>query len=140
MRNLLYVRAALEDLPEELAGLADRVSVVLPWGSLLGAVARPCVSLLVGIRALCQTSAKLTVVFALDPDRYRSEAERLGLVPPVGGDLRSHLAPGYREAGFRIRWVRVLPQAELERWSSTWARRLARGRSRSLWELEATAD
>jgi hypothetical protein len=41
VRNVLYVRAAMEDLPAELAGAADRVTVVLPWGSLLAAVARP---------------------------------------------------------------------------------------------------
>src|SRR5690349_12984816 len=33
--NLLLVRAAIEALPAELHGVADEVSVQLPWGSLL---------------------------------------------------------------------------------------------------------
>ena len=32
--NLLFVRAAVEALPPELTGIADDVTVVLPWGSL----------------------------------------------------------------------------------------------------------
>lgn len=136
--NLLYVRAAAEDLPTELAGLADRVSVVLPWGSLLAAVARPSVSVLSGVRALCQPDAKLTVVLALDADRDRSQVQRLGLATPLGDDLESRLTHGYREAGFRILSLRT--SEELRRWPSTWASRLAWGRSQSVWELEARAD
>jgi tRNA G46 methylase TrmB len=37
--NLVYVRAAAESLPSELTVVADRVKVILPWGSLLAAVA-----------------------------------------------------------------------------------------------------
>ncbi len=140
MPNLLYVRAAIEDLPTELAGLADHVSVVLPWGSLLAAVARPSVKLLGSIRALCQPNAKLTVVFALDPDRDRSEVERLDLAPLLGGDLESHLKQAYREAGFLVMSLRALRPEELRLWPSTWARRLAWGRSRFFWQFEAKAD
>jgi hypothetical protein len=43
LSNLINVRAAVEDLPPALAGVADQVSVVLPWGSLLAAVALPSV-------------------------------------------------------------------------------------------------
>jgi 16S rRNA (adenine(1408)-N(1))-methyltransferase len=33
--NLAFVAAAANDLPGDLAGIADEVTVVLPWGSLL---------------------------------------------------------------------------------------------------------
>ncbi len=36
--NLAYARAGAESLPESLHGTADRVSVILPWGSLMLAV------------------------------------------------------------------------------------------------------
>ena len=135
MPNLLYVRAAIENLPPELVGLADQVSVVLPWGSLLAAVARPCVTLLGGIRALCQPDAQLTVVFSIDPDRDRTEVERLGLARMGSDDFGGQLVSSYSAAGFRITSFRSLAAEELSRWPSTWAKRLARGPSRSIWKL-----
>ena len=140
MPNLLYVRAAVENLPAELAGLADRVSIVLPWGSLLAAIARPSVSLLGGIRALCQPDALLTVVFAIDPERDRAEIERLGLADLFGCDVRGRLASGYGAAGLRITSCRSLRPDELEEWPSTWAKRLARSPSRCAWKIELCAD
>jgi 16S rRNA (adenine(1408)-N(1))-methyltransferase len=137
MPNLVYVRAAVEDLPAELAGLADRISIVLPWGSLLAAVARPSMSLLEGIRALCQPNATLTVVLAIDHDRDGSELERLGLAAIVRGDLEGHLKVTYCEAGFLVRAVRTLRAEELRQWPSTWARPLAWGRARSFVHIEA---
>ena len=71
--NVLYVRAAVVVLPPELMGAADRVTVVLPWGSLLAAVARPCVPVMQGIRGLCQPGAGLTVVVGIDPTRDGGE-------------------------------------------------------------------
>ena len=139
LANVLYVRAAVEDLPPPLAGLADSVTIVLPWGSLLATVALPGVSLLRGIRALCQPGATLTVVLGIDPDRDRSEAQRLGLASLVHHDPVSHLSAGYRAAGFALTSVRQLRPEELALWPSTWARRLARRHSRFLCQLEAKA-
>ena len=51
LTNLVYVRASIEDLPAELAGVADQVTAILPWGSLLAAFARPAAPLLRNVRA-----------------------------------------------------------------------------------------
>jgi 16S rRNA (adenine(1408)-N(1))-methyltransferase len=143
LANVLYARAAVEDLPAELSGVADRVTVVLPWGSLLGAVARPSASLLHGVRALCQPGATLTVVLGPDPVRDRSELLRLGLRPflaPLDArQVASQLTAGYRAAGFALARVRALGADQLVRWPSTWAKRIAHGRPRSLFEVEARA-
>ncbi len=39
LRNVMFVQAAVEDLPSELDGVADELHIHFPWGSLLGAVA-----------------------------------------------------------------------------------------------------
>jgi 16S rRNA (adenine(1408)-N(1))-methyltransferase len=135
--NLLYVRAAVEDPPPGLAGCADRVTVVLPWGSLLAAVARPEVEVLRRVRALCQPRAQLTVLLGLDAARDQGELRRLGL-PPLGEAVRAvAFAGGYAEAGFTVSRVRALDAAERARYPSTWAARLAYGGSRSFLEVSA---
>lgn len=139
MRNLVFVRAAAEDLPPELAGVADRVSVVLPWGSLLAAVARPIPAALQGIRRLCRQGARLTVVLAIDPSRDGGEAARLGLPALDDEHFDGPLAAAYAAAGFAIESVRSLTAADLAGWPSTWARRLAHAHPRSVFQLRAGA-
>jgi len=115
------------------------VTVVLPWGSLLAAVARPSVRLLRGIRALCQPDATLTVVLGIDPTRDGTEIRRLGLPPLAGHESGGRLSAGYDAAGFAITSVRALLPEDLALWPSTWARRLARGRAGFFRRLEARA-
>jgi 16S rRNA (adenine(1408)-N(1))-methyltransferase len=139
LSNLLYVRAAVEDLPPDLAGAADHVSVVLPWGSLLAAVALPSLGVLRNIRALCRPNAVLTVALGIDPVRDEAELRRLGLASLPEGSLASRLAEGYAEAGFRLESVRPLQPHERVRWPSTWARRLSHAPGRNLLQVDATA-
>ena len=129
----------MESLPVELAGVADQVTVVLPWGSLLAAVALPRPEVLRGIRALCQPGARLTVVLGSDPARDRAELQRLGIPSLQPSELASRLALGYGEAGFTLKAVRALEPNGLARWPSTWTARLARGDGRAFVELEAVA-
>jgi 16S rRNA (adenine(1408)-N(1))-methyltransferase len=140
LENVLFVRAAVEALPPELAGVADRLTIILPWGSLLAAVARPVVSALRGIRGLCQPGAALEVVLALDAARDASEAARLDLPALDAAHLRGALTSGYAEAGFAVTSVRALGLEDLARWPSTWARRLAHGRPRPVVKIEARAS
>ena len=115
------------------------MSVVLPWGSLLAAVARPSPAALRGIRALCQPGASLTIVLGFDPVRDRAELSRLGLASLPEAPLASRIAEGYAAAGFALESVRPLVHDELARWPSTWARRLAHAQGRRLFQVVATA-
>jgi 16S rRNA (adenine(1408)-N(1))-methyltransferase len=135
--NTLFVRAAVEALPAELASVADQVTVILPWGSLLAAVAVPSVPLLQGIRRLCQPEARLTVVMGVDPARDQAEAARLGLPALDAAHFAGPLRAGYAEAGLVVTGVRPLAAAQLAGWPSTWARTLAHGHARTVFQLEA---
>jgi hypothetical protein len=139
LANLVYVRAAVESLPAELAGAADRVTIILPWGSLLAAVARPSVDALRGIRALCQPRATLTILLGVDADRDRAEATRLGLPVLAEPHLRGLLATAYAAAGLAVTSIRSAGADELAGWPSTWARRLAFGLTRPVFRIDARA-
>ena len=47
--NVLYVVSNVEDLPAELNGVADRVTVHLPWGSLLVGIVQSDPTVLSGL-------------------------------------------------------------------------------------------
>jgi hypothetical protein len=115
------------------------VTVVLPWGSLLAAVAQPCVPVLRAIRGLCRPGAHLSVILAIDASRDRVELHRVGLTAFDAAHLHGALAAAYAAAGFdRIR-ARGITREELGRWRTTWAGRLAHGRERQAIAIEACA-
>jgi hypothetical protein len=116
--NTMFVRASAEALPDELAGLAGSVTVLLPWGSLLRAVLEPEVAVLTGVRRLCRPGATLRVV--------------------MGEPATNAIVPAYAAAGFAA-GVRGLPAHEVRELQSTWAARLAFGRPRTFTEILATA-
>ena len=137
--NLLYVRAGVAGLPAELRGVADRITVILPWGSLLAAAAGAARPSLREIRSLAQPGASLTVVLGLSAQRDGALAQRLGLPILDERYLRGPLADAYAEAGFGVCGVGRLTRDELARWPSTWARRLAHGHERAVFRIDAVA-
>ena len=137
--NVLFIQAAVEELPCELEEVADEVHVHFPWGSLLRAVAVGEESALGNIRRICAPEALLEVVVALDPDRDRSEISRLGLEPLTSEYLHTVLTPRYRAAGFELSQAAVLPHSDWPRVNTSWAARLQSRPGRSITHLIARA-
>jgi len=131
--NAWFVHAPAEALPCELAGTAEQVTVLLPWGGLLRAMLCPDLDVLRGLRSLCRPGAGIEVVVSLDAARDRAAQ---GLAVPS----KAQLAMPYRAAGLRLRSVTELDRDALAAVGTTWAGRLAHGRPRAAWRLEATAE
>jgi len=118
--NALFVRSALEELPGPLLGMADRVTVFYPWGSLLRALVEADAA---SLRALAGV--------ARPGGSFEARLNR-SAVDPISLDLEA-LPSAYRNAGIDVAWE----------WSSadddrtSWAARLAPHERRIL-RLEGT--
>lgn len=132
LSNVLFIQAAVEDLPPELDGVADEVHIHFPWGSLLRAVAAGEQEVLQNLRRICSSEALLEVVIGLDPERDSSEIERLALRPLSLEYIDSVLAPKYRSAGFEIFERGIIAASEWPELQTSWAKRLKGNVSRSL--------
>ena len=137
--NLLFVYAAVEDLPSELDGVADEVHVHFPWGGLLRAVATGDRAVLCGLRRICAPDAWLEIIIGIDPQRDRSEINRLGLNPLSTEFLETVLVPRYRAAGFDVLEKGMLLPSEWPGLRTSWAQRLRGGAGRTLIYLIAQA-
>jgi len=137
--NVLFLQAAVEDLPAELSGVADEIHIHFPWGSLLRALAVGDVVLLGNLRRLCAAEALLEVIIGLDAQRDRTELERLQVTDLSSDEIDSVLVPRYREAGFEIVERGERLPADWPDLQTSWARRLRTGTSRSLVYLIARA-
>lgn len=133
--NALFLQAAVEELPAELAGVANAVQVQFPWGSLLRGVINGEAAVLSNLRRICALNAKLTIITALDPQRDQSEIERLGIQPPTLAYLRCELLPKYQAAGFTPVEIGPLAPTAWPQLASSWAKRLRNNTERSLLAL-----
>lgn len=130
LSNALFVVANALALPAELHGLAQRVSINFPWGSLLGGLLEGDVRLLTGLRAITRPDALLEV-------RLNAGAmAEAGLTIAEGGARLSRLLGA---AGWRVGAPTAIAQAELRAIPSSWARKLAFGRDPRAFALRAVA-
>ena len=120
--NALFIRSAVEELPEELDGVANEVHVHFPWGSLLRAVATGDLVVMKNLRRICADDGVLEVVIGIDPVRDHSEIERLGIVPLTLEFIDGVLAENYRTAGFEIVERGILTSSQSL--DTSWAKRL----------------
>jgi 16S rRNA (adenine(1408)-N(1))-methyltransferase len=137
--NALFLQAAVEDLPEELNGVADEIHVHFPWGNLLGALVGGDLNVLKGLRKICSDGALLEVVTGLDEDRDRTELERLGISDFSISHIKQVLTPLYLEAGFKITECGNLPPSHWPKLHTSWAKRLKHSSTRSLTYVVAEA-
>lgn len=124
--NALYLIANALALPAPLDGLATRLTVNFPWGSLLAA-------LVAGDSAVVERLAALTRPGGLVEVRLNA-----GALAEVGWPLAEggqRVRQVLRAGGFRVRPAIELSPRELRACPTTWAQRLAFGRDPRALEL-----
>lgn len=128
--NVMFVQAAVEDLPGELDGVADEVHIHFPWGSLLRAVIAPEPAALSSIRRICAPSALLEIVAGLDAERDRAELARTGVPAASPEQIIRRLVQEYEIQRFKCLEARTLTPSQCGRIETTWARRLHKSANR----------
>jgi 16S rRNA (adenine(1408)-N(1))-methyltransferase len=137
--NALLGRLALADAPGELVGLADSLTVLLPWGSLLRAVAVPDRDALRALRRICRPGAELRVVFGYGPSTDVAAIRAHALPPLDDPETLGVHEDAYRDVGF-VAKVRVVDTEAVRALPTTWAKRLAySGHERRFVELTGNA-
>ena len=63
LKNLKFIRASVENLPDEVSGVADKVFVNFPWGSLLAGVAKGEKNLAKNISGVLKKGGRLYITF-----------------------------------------------------------------------------
>lgn len=138
--NALFAQAAVEDLPEELDGTADEIHIHFPWGSLLRAIAVGDEAVLAALRRIAASECLLEIIISIDPERDKSEIERLEIPEITPVFLHSYLVPKYIAAGFKFVEGGTLDPEDWSRLETSWARRLWGSPGRRVFYLVFTTD
>jgi 16S rRNA (adenine(1408)-N(1))-methyltransferase len=152
--NAAFIACGVELLPPELDGIADRVTVRFPWGSLLrGAIGvDPAVSAsiarLVGLGGTLELAVSI-----VERDRLGAREADAGDVEPEGpGSALDRLGRPFDAAdierirsvfgglGLRLVAAEPMSRAAVAAFGSSWARRLRVGVDRPAWLVRLARD
>ena len=137
--NVMFVQAAVEDLPEEFDGVADEIHIHFPWGSLLRAVANGEADVLRSLRRIAAEGCSLEVVIGVDPDRDKTELDRLDIPDLSDHYVGTVLMEKYTNSGFEIKQHGLLEHSEWSRLETSWARKLQVNKDRKVFYLVGEA-
>jgi 16S rRNA (adenine(1408)-N(1))-methyltransferase len=134
--HAVFVVAAAEALPPELAGIAALVRVNFPWGSLLRGLVLPEAGVLEALAGLGAPVARFEFVISYDPEHDIAGLAGETLPPLSEARIDNVLAAPYAAAGLQIDDRRQMSLDEAIALPSTWARRLLHGRPRDVFWVE----
>ena len=119
--NAVFVLGTAESPPAELVGLAARVTVRFPWGSLLRGCLGADAGVAAGLASLVGPGGVLELLLA--------PADRDGLadLPTEPGAVVAAAMRAFGPLGLRLADGRVATDEEIRASRSTWARRLLAG-------------
>ena len=135
VENVVFVVAAVEALQPELRGIAKKVRVNFPWGSLMRGLLEPQPAVLTAITSLLNGPGVIEVVMSYHPEHDTNAFAGEPLPPLDEAYIESTLVPAYAAAGFAITQHRRMTQDEAIALPSTWGRRLLHARPRDVYFL-----
>ncbi len=127
--NTLFVIGQAEALPDELAGVADWVTIYFPWAALLKMILSGDERLPPILSQLMTSRSRLSVVL-------NAEAVPDGFAEPTPSSLRNSLEQPLDDASLRITRCDWLAADQSP--PTTWGGRLVKGSHRPLITLDAT--
>jgi hypothetical protein len=119
LRNMLFVIASAQDLPNELNGLISHITINFPWGSLLESLLTGDARLMRGLEYISRSNA--SVVLHLNG----------GALAEAGTTLEAGTAKIYDSlirSGWQVQSPAMMNSKALRKFPTTWAKRLAFGR------------
>jgi len=125
--NVLYIAAAVEALPDELAAAADLITINFPWASLLSLILNNETTLTAALRHVARDPWALQILLNAEAPPPPLDIE-LGVL--TAADVRTRLDPALGSAS-----VSALPDAAHV--GSRWGGRLIRGSDRTIIRVRA---
>ncbi len=138
LSNVLFLTSSLENLPINLTEIADKVSVILPWGTLLGQIVNPSPEGVTKLTGLLKTGGELEIVLGYSPELEPSESDRLDL-PNLSQEYVENVVVKAFETlsgGMELNTLELFPKEKLTDIGSNWAKKLAFGRPRQIYRLK----
>ena len=134
--NAMYVVSSMEELPDEMNGIADHIYINLPWGSLLEGVVKGSDDILSNILKLSKVqNTNLDICLTYSILHEAGEMSRRELPELTLDYIRDTLTPIYKEKGIILTDSNTINNIVLREYDTQWAKRLGFGRTREIYRI-----
>ena len=130
--NIVFLAEGVERLPAAFDGLADRVSVNFPWGSLLRGALGLDEATTAAMARLVAPSGRLEIVVSVVERDRRAMGAGAG---PFGNDDIERMTLAFAVHGLVLVETCPLTPDEIRATGSTWAHRLRSDPDRPVWRI-----
>ena len=131
IENVLFVVGSFELLPQELKNCADKLYVILPWGTLLKTVTEPTSFDVEKLRSLLKNRGEIELVFGYNSELESSQTNRLQLDKID----ESKIIQKFENAEFKLLQSSTLSSREMKKLESTWGKRIGTTKERKIFRL-----
>ncbi len=138
VKNALFVLAAVDALPDELAGKANQVYINFPWGTLLSGLVLGDEQTWKNIKKICQDKAVIDIILGYDKSlEIKKVNENLPVLDKkyFSSVLRSKI----KNLGLELTEIKPLSSRILKSYPSTWAKKLSFAQERDFYYLRLFA-
>lgn len=136
--NAIYVVSSVEAMPGDLTGVATRLTIQFPWGSLQRLLIEPDLAMLRKIARLAVDGAAFSVLINLTVFDSPDYTAGLNLPPLDESRFRSELMPAWAQVGLLVQSVTT--QRESAEAPSSWGKRLVKGSGREVLAIAGTVS
>jgi 16S rRNA (adenine(1408)-N(1))-methyltransferase len=140
LENVIFIWAKAEELPLELADIADEIYVNFPWGNLLSGVMLADVQMLSEIKRVAKPDAKFHLYVSYDAKFEEEKMAELELPLLSLNFLRNVLTKKYLDLGFMIQDLRIISAEDKQNLLSSWPKRILSKRDRDVYYIEAEIE
>ena len=138
LKNAAYVLSRVEELPEELTGVANQVFINFPWSGLLKGVVLVEDETWDNVQRICQPGAIVDLIFGYDEGFEKNKTQDL---PELSLEyVKKTMIPKLEARGFKAEEVREVGVGDLEGFPSSWAKKLRFGKDRGYYYVRLKND
>ncbi|EKD95637.1 MAG: 16S rRNA methylase [uncultured bacterium] len=134
--NAIYILGSVEYFPDELLGTADKLTIILPWGSLLQSITNPNYEKNSLISNILKSNGICEIVLGYSQEYEPNETERLELENLSVEYLKSTVIPIFEKNNLHLTEFGSLGKKDLKPIESTWSKKLSFGKNRPLYQLK----
>lgn len=135
LNNALYVLASIENLPDELNGLANQVFINFPWGALLEKVVLVDKNAWENIARICQNTAIIDLLLGYNKDYDLQGLDKTNFPEFNEAYIKHEMLPQLKSLGFTKIELRKVSKEEIKDYPSSWGKKLAYGKEREFFFL-----